>query len=80
VSNNHGRKIKRNRDKQRRKSAQKDLQQALNATAGLPTECSECDAKFDFVRDADDWIVENGSSLRLLCPKCVLGSLSEAHN
>jgi hypothetical protein len=80
VSNNHSRKIKRNRDKQQRKRDQKDLKQALDATAEFPTECTECDAKFNLVRDADDWIVESGSSLRLLCPKCASHAPLETYN
>jgi len=74
------RKIKRDKQKKARKQARKETQQAFNAMASLPTECSDCGAKFDLVRSADDWIVESGSSLRLMCPTCAALSLPKAHN
>ena len=66
------RKLRRNRLLKKRKDSKGTLKQALNATAGLPTNCSFCDTEFDSDRDSDSWIVEfkKSGKVRLLCPKC----------
>jgi hypothetical protein len=57
---------------QKRKQAKRSLKQALNATVGMPTNCTACDTEFDPVEDADTWMVEFGKKeIKLLCPKCV---------
>ena len=65
------RQLKRNQEKKWRKRAKKGFKDAINATAGLPTKCTQCQSEFDLARDADTWIVDlSPGSIQLLCPKC----------
>ena len=66
------RKLRRSRLLRKRKDSKEALKQAINATAGLPANCSFCDVKFDSKRDSDTWKVEfkKTGKVRLLCPKC----------
>ena len=65
------RQLKRNQEKKWRKRAKKGLKDAVKATAGLPTKCTQCRADFDLTQDADTWIVDLSSrNIQLLCPKC----------
>ena len=67
------RKLRRNRLLRKRKDSKEALRQAINATAGLPANCSFCDTKFVSERDSDSWIVDfkKSGKVRLLCPRCV---------
>ena len=67
------RKLRRSRLLKKRKDSKESLKQALSATAGLPTNCSFCDTKFDSARDSDTWVVDfkKAGKIKLLCPRCV---------
>ena len=65
------RQLKRNQEKKWRKKAKKGLKDAVRASAGLPTKCTQCGADFDLVQDVDTWIVDlSPGNIQLLCPKC----------
>ena len=66
------RKIKRSQQKKAKKKAKKGLKDALTATAGIPSKCTQCSLEFNLKTDADTWIVDmKPGAVQLLCPKCV---------
>ena len=65
------RKIERKKRLKKDKSAKKNLKKALNATMGIPTKCSKCNASFDPIEDADTWVVTlYDGQTSLFCPTC----------
>jgi|15BtaG_2_1085339.scaffolds.fasta_scaffold152576_1 hypothetical protein len=65
------RNLKRKKNLRETKVAKKSLKQALNATMGIPTNCTGCSSSFDPATDADSWMVYvKGTSVTLLCPIC----------
>ena len=65
------RKMERKKLLKKSKKAKKKLKQALNATLGMPTKCSGCDADFDPHNDADTWMVSAyDDMINLFCPTC----------
>jgi len=70
------RKIKRQQKKTSQKKAKKGLQDAINATAGIPSKCTQCDLGFNMIADASTWIVDmTPKMIQLLCPKCAVKTL-----
>jgi len=66
------RKIKRTKQKKAKKKAKKGLKDALNATAGIPANCTQCEKEFDLKTDADTWVVDiKPGRIQLLCPNCI---------
>ncbi len=65
------RKINRKKQLKKDKESKKKLKQVLNATMGIPTKCSNCNASFDPIEDADTWIVTfHNENTSLFCPAC----------
>lgn len=65
------RKVERKKALQASKEAKKKLKKALNATMGLPTTCTGCEAAFDPEDDADSWMVTaHDDIIHLFCPAC----------
>ena len=65
------RKLARKKKLKKVKKAKKDLKSALNATMGIPTDCSDCGKSFDPVKDADTWMVAVFDKVvSLKCPEC----------
>ena len=65
------RKIERKKKLKNLKQSKKNLKKALSATMGMPTNCTQCNAEFDPIDDADTWRVTVQDSLvTLSCPVC----------
>ena len=65
------RKIERKKKLKNLKQSKKNLKKALSATMGMPTNCTQCNAEFDPIDDADTWRVTVQDRLvTLSCPVC----------
>ena len=65
------RKLERKKSLKGQKEAKKNLKKALNATMGMPTNCSGCNANFDPLEDAETWMVAVfDDKIQLNCPVC----------
>ena len=65
------RKIARKKNLKQVKKAKKNLKKALNATMGLPTNCTSCGCSFDPEKDSDTWMVTAlNETVTLNCPDC----------
>tara|TARA_B100000683_G_scaffold151258_1_gene146394 strand:+ start:19 stop:246 length:228 start_codon:yes stop_codon:yes gene_type:complete len=66
-----GRQIRRKKERKEKKAAKKNLKKALNAVAGLPTNCSGCKKNFIFEEHADSWqVCAEPGAVMLLCGNC----------
>tara|TARA_Y100001938_G_scaffold133553_2_gene193057 strand:+ start:323 stop:568 length:246 start_codon:yes stop_codon:yes gene_type:complete len=65
------RKMQRKKNQKALKQSKKNLKKALAATMGMPTNCTECNAEFDPIEDADTWrVAVFDSVVKLSCPTC----------
>lgn len=55
----------------RMKAAKKGLKKVMNATAGIPSNCTKCNKKFDENEDPSKWHMRmSRSEIDLHCPEC----------
>jgi sarcosine oxidase gamma subunit len=65
------RKIKRKNILKKRKHNKRNLKKALNAVAGMPTECTKCSEKFNDESNPDQWmVIARDEMVSLYCPAC----------
>ena len=75
-----GRKIKRKQRMKAKKHNKKNLQRALNAFAGMPSECTMCSEKFDETSDPNLWFIDvKNEMVSLYCPSCNPGPIKSAN-
>ena len=65
------RSIKRRNEVKKKKALKKGLKKVLNATAGIPSNCTTCNKKFDKEEDPSKWFMTiRDTGITLSCEKC----------
>ena len=64
------RKIRRNRDKQAKKSLEKGIKQVTKDLDKMPDGCTSCGVKFNPKTDLDSWYIEVSENIILTCRAC----------